>query len=229
MQRRVMAGTVAGIALAAALVAPAFGAPDASLHKSRPSLSSNFNGIEGFTPAFADRRLAAIVGKARLGARDYQFTPAEARHSTAPTAFVTKTIARGTGDLATAPVGASVTVAPITYNLGVSVGWKKLVATTDAAHLDTVGSARSFDLGATPSATRPARLRPLPEAPTVGVKAPGDDRSGPLLDSTNAFRLTRNVDLTGGSRAKSENYRLDRVGDDRRDSQAVYIGTALRF
>lgn len=229
MQRRIMAATVGVVGLAAALVAPAFGAPDAALRTPRPALAKSFNGIEGFTPAFADRRLAAIVGKARLGARDYQFTPAEARRSAAPAAFVARTIARGASELATAPVGDSVKVAPIAYNLGVSVGWKKLTTTGDTARLDTVGSARSFDLAVTSPAARPTRLHPLTEAPAPGAKASADDRSGPLLDSTNAFRLTRNVDLTGGSRFKSENYRLDRVGDDRRDSQAVYIGTALRF
>lgn len=229
MQRRVTAGTIGGIALAAALVAPALGAPDLSVRVPRPALNKSFNGIDGFTPAFADRRLAAIVGKGRLGGRDYQFTPAEARRSTASATFVAKTTTPGTSDLAQAPVGDSVSVAPIAYSLGVSVGWKKFAGTTDTAHLDTVGGARSFDLATSGPATRPARLHPLGEAPTVGTKAASDDHSGPLLDSTNAFRLTRNVDLTGGSRLKSENYRLDRVGDDRRDSQAVYVGTALRF
>ncbi|MBX9860076.1 MAG: hypothetical protein K2Y20_10865 [Sphingomonas sp.] len=229
MKRRVMAGTVAGALLAAVLVAPAFGAPDASLRAPHPPLAKGFSGIDGFTPAFADRRLAAMVGKARIGARDYQFTPAEARRSTAPVAFAAKTIARAQTEVDAAPVGTTVNVAPIAYNLGVSVGWKKFVGTTDAVRADPVGSARSFDLGVPVQTARSARLHPLPEAPVVGAKLTGDDRTVSTLDSTNAFRLTRNVDLTGGSRFKSENYRLDRVRDDRRDSQAVYIGTALRF
>lgn len=229
MKRRTMAGTVAGAMLAVALVAPAFGAPDAALRAPRSALVKSFNGIDGFTPAFADRRLAAMVGKARLGARDYQFTPAEARRSTAPVAFAAKTISHAQAELDAAPVGTSVNVAPIAFNLGVSVGWKKFAGVTDTARADSVGSARSFDLGATVQAARPARLRSVSDVPTVGAKLPGEDRTVSTIDTTNAFRLTRNVDLTGGSRLKSENYRLDRVGDDRRDSQAVYIGTALRF
>lgn len=229
MKRRVMAGTVAGALLATALVAPAFGAPDASLRARHPALAKGFSGIDGFTPAFADRRLAAMVGKARLGARDYQFTPAEARRSTAPVAFAAKTIARAQAELDGAPVGTSVNVAPIDYNLGVSVGWKKFAGATDTVRADPVVGARGFDLGASVQTARPARLRPMPEAPVVGAKIAGEDRTVSTLDSTNAFRLTRNVDLTGGSRFESENYRLDRVGDDRRDSQAVYVGTALRF
>lgn len=229
MKRRVMAGTIAGALLAAALVAPAFGAPDAAPRAPHPALAKRFSGIDGFTPAFADRRLAAMVGKARLGARDYQFTPAEARRSTAPVSFAAKTIARAQAELDAAPVGTSVNVAPIAYNLGVSVGWKKFAGVTDSVRADPVGSARNFDLGATVQPARSARLRSLAEAPVVGAKQPADDRTVSTVDATNAFRLTRNVDLTGGSRFKSENYRLGRVGDDRRDSQAVYIGTALRF
>ena len=229
MKRRAMAGTIAAAALAAALVAPAIGAPDRSAKPTRPSLSKSFNGIDGFTPAFADRRLAVIVGKTRLGARDYQFTPAEARRSVAPVALAATTVARAQAELEAAPVGTAVRIAPINYNLGVSVGWKKFVGGTETAHVDSVGSARGFDLGTIAQPARAARLRSLPDALAVGAKPAGDDHAATTLDSTNAFRLTRNVDLTAGSRVKSENYRLDRIGDDRRDSQAVYVGTALRF
>ena len=46
---------------------------------------------------------------------------------------------------------------------------------------------------------------------------------------TGAYSLTRNLDLTAGMRYKSERERLTRREDDRRDSQAVYVGTAFRF
>lgn len=229
-KRRVMAGTIAGAMIAAVLVAPAFGARERASPAPRALIGAGFNGIDGFTPAFADRRLAAMVDKTRLGARGYQFTPAEARRSAAPIAFAAKTIPHPQAELAAAPVGASVEVAPIAYNLGVSVGWKKFSGVTDTLHADPIGSARtSFDLGTTVQTARPARLRPVTDAPVVGAKLPGEDHTASVPDTTNAFRLTRNVDLTAGSRVKSEDYRLGRVGADRRDSQAVYIGTALRF
>ena len=44
-----------------------------------------------------------------------------------------------------------------------------------------------------------------------------------------SYSLTRNIDLTAGLRYKSERERLTRFNDDRRDSQAVYVGTAFRF
>ena len=44
-----------------------------------------------------------------------------------------------------------------------------------------------------------------------------------------SVRHGRNLDLTAGLRYKSERERLARFNDDRRDSQAVYVGTAFRF
>jgi hypothetical protein len=41
--------------------------------------------------------------------------------------------------------------------------------------------------------------------------------------------LTRNLDVTGGVRYKIQEDRLQPLADNRRDSQAVYIGTAFRF
>ena len=45
-----------------------------------------------------------------------------------------------------------------------------------------------------------------------------------------SYSLTRNLDVTAGVRyERSERERLPRLTDDRRDSQAVYVGTAFRF
>ena len=49
------------------------------------------------------------------------------------------------------------------------------------------------------------------------------------LDVGGSFRVARNVDVTAGVRYKSERDRLETVTDTRRDSQAVYVGTAFRF
>ena len=42
-------------------------------------------------------------------------------------------------------------------------------------------------------------------------------------------QLTRNLDLTGGVRYTVQHDRLQTLNDDRRDSQAAYVGTAFRF
>jgi hypothetical protein len=44
-----------------------------------------------------------------------------------------------------------------------------------------------------------------------------------------AYSITRNLAVTAGVRYTSEKDRLPQLKDDRRDSQAVYVGTAIRF
>jgi hypothetical protein len=49
------------------------------------------------------------------------------------------------------------------------------------------------------------------------------------VDLGGSYTIARNVDLTGGVRYRIQHDRLERLDDQRRDSQAVYIGTAFRF
>jgi len=44
-----------------------------------------------------------------------------------------------------------------------------------------------------------------------------------------SFSLTRNLDLTGGVRYKTQHEVLVPLVDDKRDGQAVYFGTTFRF
>lgn len=44
-----------------------------------------------------------------------------------------------------------------------------------------------------------------------------------------SYSLTRHFDVTAGVRYKSDKDRLLRTEDTRRDSQALYVGTAFRF
>ena len=44
-----------------------------------------------------------------------------------------------------------------------------------------------------------------------------------------SYRIARNLDVTGGVRYKIQRDRLEALADPRRDSQAVYVGTAFRF
>ena len=41
--------------------------------------------------------------------------------------------------------------------------------------------------------------------------------------------MTKNLEVTGGLRYKSQRERLDLGNDQRLDSQALYVGTAFRF
>ena len=93
---------------------------------------------------------------------------------------------------------------------------------------------------------RPPRLKPRRRSrrrpPGTGRVSAGAERrdeetlarldpveSSYSVDVGGSFRLARNLDVTGGVRYKIQNDRLEPLADQRRDSQAVYIGTAFRF
>ena len=65
---------------------------------------------------------------------------------------------------------------------------------------------------------------------TTGSPVPalrhGDDLS---LDVGSSYALSRRIAVTGGVRYNIERDRLTALQDDRRDSQAVYVGTAFKF
>src|SRR6185369_3545788 len=49
------------------------------------------------------------------------------------------------------------------------------------------------------------------------------------LDAGASYSLSRRIAVTGGVRYNIERDRLPALQDQRRDSQAVYVGTAFRF
>jgi hypothetical protein len=55
------------------------------------------------------------------------------------------------------------------------------------------------------------------------------DEKGYAVDVGGAYNLTRRIAVTGGVRYKIEQDRMSAVKDERRDSQAVYVGTAFKF
>jgi hypothetical protein len=55
------------------------------------------------------------------------------------------------------------------------------------------------------------------------------DKPSYSMDLGGSYSLTRNLDVTAGLRYRSDRERLAQLKDDRRDSQAVYVGTAFRF
>jgi len=65
---------------------------------------------------------------------------------------------------------------------------------------------------------------------TAGSPVPalrhGDNVS---LDVGGSYSLSRQIALTGGVRYNIQRDRMSTFQDDRRDSQAVYVGTAFKF
>jgi len=225
-----MAGALCALApLASALGAATEQARPASVQAKR---AAGFRGLGAFTPSSADPRLAAAFARAGLSSRGFRFTPSE-RDERAITVAVRSRATRGP-DAADRTVAAvpNVGLTPIAYNLGVAVGWRRFAIQADAARVELPGQAggrEAVDVGVSYSLprfstrVRASADRPSPEAPRMidGVR-------GYSLDVGSSYSLTRNLDVTAGVRYRSDRERLARI-DDRRDSQAVYLGTAFRF
>ena len=224
----------AALGAAGLLVLPAVAAPRPD-SKRPPSISLSFDRVGSFTPATADPRLAAAFANRGNTLTDFKFTPAapKGRPSQVRVAI------RARAETGARPVeGGSPTVGaltPASYNLGVSVGWRRFALTGDVAR----NRAASLALGARETAVVgvnyslnkrfTGRVAAVAER-ADGTQAPalGQDRAY-ALDVGGAVALTRNIALTGGVRYKVDRDRQSALKDDRRDSQAVYVGTAFKF
>jgi hypothetical protein len=232
-----------GLLLSTMALSPAFGAQSNRIYLPKPRVSlSARGGLGSFTPAARDPRLAAIIARAPASTSGFRFTPAassirvgrsvtvavRARSVAAPRAERTALVSG-------VNVGANVGgIAPVAYNLGVAVGWKRFALLGDVVKVDlgALGGKEEADIGVAYAGKRWAgRLmvgadRPTPEAPRALSQSPGYS-----LDVGGSYSIARNIDLTAGVRYRTID--RDRLApfdvDDRRDSQAVYIGTAVKF
>ncbi|MCA1653228.1 MAG: hypothetical protein ABR588_00420 [Sphingomicrobium sp.] len=206
-------------------------------NKKAPAVSISFDRFSSFTPASADPRLAAAFASRAPTAGDFHFTPAAPKGRPAQLRVairaraVTAVAARGS-DVGTAT--AAVVLAPATYNLGVAVGWRRFAVSGDVAKVTSAGSPlggrESAALGVSYNLKRFTGRVALGADRGDGNQAPAMAKNDNVsLDLGGAYSLTRNIALTGGVRYKIEHERLSALADQRRDSQAVYVGTAFKF
>jgi hypothetical protein len=131
------------------------------------------------------------------------------------------------------PAPVEVSLAPIAYNLGVSVGWKRFAVSGDVTRVELVtqpGSRERADLGLSYTGKRVGgRVQASADRPLTNTPVMLGDNPSYSIDVGGSYSLTRNLDVTAGVRYKAERDRLPRMTDQRRDSQAVYVGTAFRF
>lgn len=233
-----MAGSASLLAMAL-LLAPAMAANPLRTKANSSSTSLGGRPVGAFTPAVSDPRLAAAL--ARRGTNlnsDFRFTPATSgergrgirvavRSGVATPADSTRAAAAA----AASPVSA---ITPSSYNLGVSLGWRRFAVTGDVAQSDNglvAGTRESARVGMSYRATRNLTGR-------VAVGAERNEGAQRLIngdqavsvDVGGAFSIARNVDVTAGARYRIARDRLEPIAGDRsRDSQAVYVGTAFRF
>jgi hypothetical protein len=231
------ARTVAVIAAAALVLTPAF-AIGAPAKKRAPAVSLSFDPVSSFTPANADPKLAAALAGKSLALGDFKFTPAPAtgRPSQVRVAIRAR-VASPQPSLAAAavPTAAVNALTPTGYNLGVAVGWRRFAVSGDVAKVKSadpaVAGRESAVLGVSYSLNNRLSTRVAVGAErTTGNPVPalrrGDNVS---LDVGSSYSLSRHIALTGGVRYNIERDRLAPLQDDRRDSQAVYVGTAFKF
>jgi hypothetical protein len=232
--RDIVAVGSASLAAIALLLAPAI----AQTSGPRP-VSMTARPAGAFTPAVSDPRLAAAL--ARRGTRlnsDMRFTPATAERNRA----VRVAVRAGSGTSAQAARGATQTassspvtaITPSSYNLGVSLGWRRFAIAGDVAQADggvVPGRRESAELGVSYRANR----RLTGRVAVAAERAEGAQRLVQLdeaysLDVGGAFSIANNVDVTAGARCRIARDRVEPLSrDERRDSQAVYVGTAFRF
>jgi hypothetical protein len=234
--KRNEAKVLAAVAAAGLVLTPAFATTMAK--KRPPAVSLSFDPVASFTPANADPKLAAALAGKSLSLTDFKFTPAPAkgRPSQVRVAIRAQTPAPAPSRLTDA--NAATTVAalnPSTYNLGIAVGWRRFAVSGDVAKVKdadlALGGRESAVVGVSYSLSNRLSTRVAVGAErSTGNPVPalrrGDNVS---LDAGASYALSRRIALTGGVRYNVERDRMSALQDDRRDSQAVYVGTAFKF
>ena len=231
-------GTAGGASLIAIalMLAPAMAAPSQRTKASRPTTSLGNRPVGAFTPAVSDPRLAAALARRGALNNDFRFTsPAERsrgfRFAIRARADAPVTASRAAGPIAPASISA---ITPMSYNLGVSVGWRGFAVSGDVAQSDggPIGGVReSAQVGMSYRANRRITGRVAVAAERAeGAQPILNEDQAVSLDVGGAYSIARNVDVTAGARYRISRDRLEAIsGDQRRDSQAVYVGTAFRF
>jgi hypothetical protein len=229
------AGSAAFVALALVLTPAIAASTDGKTVRPRPAVSFRSG---GFTPAISDPRLAAELARRGLQANSFRLTPSTVALGGSKSVRVAIRARAATADAVrrvSEPSAAAITaITPAVYNLGVSIGWKRFALSGDVDHIRggaVPGGRQAAEVGVSYVANNRITGR-------VELGAARADPDTPRLiteDSSytvgvgGSYRLTHNLDVTGGVRYKIQRDRLETLSDQRRDSQAVYIGTAFRF
>jgi hypothetical protein len=235
LTHRKEARLLAALAAGGLVLTPAVAATGS---KKRPAaVSLSFDPVSSFTPANGDPRLAAAFAGKNLALTDFKFTPAPAKGRPSQVRVAIRARATAPTQLASAalPTAAVNALTPTTYNLGVAIGWKRFAVSGDVAKVQdankALGGRETAIVGVSYSLNK--RL--------TGRVAVGADRSDgrPLpalrkgdnysLDVGGSYDVSRRIALTGGVRYNIERDRVPALQDVRRDSQAVYVGTAFKF
>ena len=230
-----MALAVASLLLPASVV---IAAPSGTSRPAPVALSFE----RSFTPAQADPRLAAALAKRPALAGDFGFTPAaskrrpsQVRVAIRARASTPSQAALQAREVAVQSVAEGVSLTPASYNLGVAVGWRRFAVAGDVAKARAANPALGGREGATVGVSYNLK-RFTGKVAASADRADGRTVSPALannstysLDVGGAYNISSKVAVTGGVRYKIEREKIATFSDQRRDSQAVYVGTAFKF
>jgi hypothetical protein len=227
---------LAAVAAAGIVLSPAFAAPHSK--KRPPAVSVSFDPISSFTPANADPKLAAALAGKGLSLTDFKFTPAPAKGRPSQVRVAIRARASTPSESAlaqaSAPSSTVTALAPTSYNLGVAVGWKRFAIAGDVSKVKdadpALGGRETAVVGVSYSLKRFTGRVAVGADRASGQPLPGLRRGDNYsLDVGGSYSLSKRIALTGGVRYNVERNRMSALQDDRRDSQAVYVGTAFKF
>jgi hypothetical protein len=231
------AGLLAALAAGGLVLTPAVAS---STSKKRPAaVSLSADPVFAFTPANADPKLAASIAGKSLSLTDFKFTPAPAKGRPSQVRVAIRARAAEPGGKSLTDAGAAATavasnLAPVSYNLGVGVGWKRFAVAGDVAKtkeaVPALGGRESAVVGVSYSLKKFTGRVAVGAERTAGAPLPALRKNDNVsFDLGGSYSLSRRVAVTGGVRYQIEHDRMAAIKDDRRDSQAVYIGTAFKF
>lgn len=228
----------------------ALGVPSAGLALAKAGSQSRVAALDAldfgmFTPASVDPELAArVADKAR--ARGIRFTPARAAPlSGERTVTVAVRVDDGTAQAISvrkaidAAPGRGLGLAGLDagrFQLGAARGYKSFARTVDLpANVRNLSlpDLAQFEPSRPKAEDKPSRLQPKIELEDREIAG----RSPNTLDAIGAqtvgvggsFRLSPTLNVTAGVRYSQERERIDPLTNSVQDSQAVYVGTQIKF
>ena len=207
-----------------------------------------------FTPASVDPELAARVAE-KARERGIRFTPAGSSTADSERSITvavrvdgntTRAISvRTAGDMAPGTGTGIAGLQSSRFNLGTARGYQSFARSQSTApasgRASLANNLRDISMPdlaefAPAQPTRedkPSRLQPRIELEDEAIagRSPNtlDALGSQTVDVGGAFRLSPNLDVTAGVRLSQERDRLDPLTNSVQDSQAVYVGTQIRF
>lgn len=244
-----LAALAGGIAVASAALSPAFSAVTgafghaSAMPDTQVSLKM-LGSIGSFTPVTRDERLARAYARAarESQSRGFRFTPTAGSTSGERSLNV---LVRAPADPTAgkrgplASTGSNLGIARVDYSLGKENRLERLAGESaiDTNEPPIVGKLQLPTSGflLQPKRNRfstnlQVEARNQTGAPPVG-NAPqtlGGEKSY-ALDLSSSFALTRNLNVQAGLRYRGPDNRLVPLDDQKQDSQAVYVGTTVKF